>query len=154
MADNAALPVVQGRSDSDPSAPEGATVSFESLPIEIRKEICSLVLVKDELIRLQTIQHRWEGGADVVRVDVRYSPGHLHQIYKEGKGWTLVPHTNGILSVSKTMNAEASAVLYGQNFFSLSNAKIAHVWLKSIKKSKIYLRLVNRRSHKYLPRLA
>lgn len=125
-----------------------AESSFESLPLEIRNEIYSLVVVQEDIIKLRSFAGKPEPGGTttsrpVVLQNFRNQGKHRGQVYVPfcPRGWVDAPPTfMALLSVNKAIRAEASAIVYGRNTFSFSTAKAATSFLQLIADAKVHVR--------------
>ncbi|KAM0723512.1 hypothetical protein Q7P37_000499 [Cladosporium fusiforme] len=109
--------------------------SLESLPVEVRQKIFSLVLVERNPIDIDVYNARGqEIRLGVARSDHHRNPKHRGHIYVgRTQGWVPVVSSNaGLLGVSKQTQAEAAPLFYGDNSFVFSNANAPERFMKQI----------------------
>lgn len=114
---------------------------FENLPSEIRNEIYSLVLVKDEPIYLRLFEPN-HGEKRVVPQGWRNQGKHRGQVWQPfcPRRWIDAPPAfNALLRVNSTVAAEAAPILYSKNRVAFDMCRTAIEFVEQIEDSKVHL---------------
>lgn len=119
--------------------------ALEKLPIEIRKQIYTYVLVDPKTIAIKRyINHKAYKKGEVARMDHHRKLDRSRKVYdRRRKAWIdAPPSTNSILLVNKTVSSEATPVFYGSNDFFFESAGALQDFLAWVGPARQHLRHV------------